>query len=219
MSDKNSFSVSAVNSYSQALYELANESKFLNKIEDQVVALIKLISESNDFNLLIKDPTNKQEDQLNIISIISEKFEFNNLLNTVDDFDSVVVEGTVTENLKLGNSEIYYLDDVHKRFMDYIRDMFKKYPKFGHAFIIEAITGWNKFGFGNKASANYVGILSKQSDYVSVYDMNCPSDRNYLTDLNKIRLQARFKSTSIKESGSKTGQYRCWSVFSLITKY
>ena len=80
MSDKNSFSVSAVNSYSQALYELANESKSLNKIEDQVVALIKLISESNDFNLLIKDPTNKQEDQLNIISIISEKFEFNNLL-------------------------------------------------------------------------------------------------------------------------------------------
>ena len=80
MSDKNSFSVSAVNSYSQVLYELANESKSLNKIEDQVVALIKLISESNDFNLLIKDPTNKQEDQLNIISIISEKFEFNNLL-------------------------------------------------------------------------------------------------------------------------------------------
>ena len=80
MSDKKSFSASAVNSYSQALYELANESKFLNKIEDQVVALIKLISESNDFNLLIKDPTNKQEDQLNIISIISEKFEFNNLL-------------------------------------------------------------------------------------------------------------------------------------------
>ena len=75
--------------------------------------------------------------------------------------------------------------------------MFKKYPKFGHAFIIEAITGWNKFGFDNKASANYVGILSKQSDYVNVYDMNCPSDRNYLTDLNKIRLQARFKSTSI----------------------
>ena len=80
MSDKNSFSVSAVNRYSQALYELANENKSLNKIEDQIVALIKLISESNDFNLLIKDPTNKQEDQLNIINIISERFEFNNLL-------------------------------------------------------------------------------------------------------------------------------------------
>ena len=150
---------------------------------------------------------------------LQETNEFKNLLNTIDGFDSVVVEGNVNENLKLGNSEICYLDDVHKRFMDDINDMFKKYPKFGHAFIIEAITGWNKFGFGNKASANYVGILSKQSDYVSVYDMNCPSDRNYLTDLNKIRLQARFKSASIKESGSKTGQYRCWSVFSLITKY
>ena len=47
MSDKKSFSASAVNSYSQALYELANESKSLNKIEDQVVALIKLIFLTN----------------------------------------------------------------------------------------------------------------------------------------------------------------------------
>ena len=74
MSDKNSFSVSAVNSYSQALYEIANENKLLNEIEEQVAALIKLIVESDDFNLLIKDPTNKKEDQLNVINLISEKF-------------------------------------------------------------------------------------------------------------------------------------------------
>ena len=79
MSDKNSFSVSAVNSYSQAFYEIADENKLLIEIEDQVTALIKLIAESNDFNLLIKDPTNKQEDQLNIINLVSEKFNFNQL--------------------------------------------------------------------------------------------------------------------------------------------
>ncbi len=79
MSDKDNFSVSSNNSYSQALYELAVESDVLNQVESQVLAVIKLISESQDFNNLIKDPTNKKEDQLNIINLISDKFDFNEL--------------------------------------------------------------------------------------------------------------------------------------------
>ena len=80
MSNKDIFTDSAVKSYSQALYELANEEKNLDEIENQTNALIKLISRSEDFNLLIKDPTNKQEDQMNVINIIFEKFSLNNLL-------------------------------------------------------------------------------------------------------------------------------------------
>ena len=80
MSDKNRFSDSSVKSYSQALYELASEEKKLNDIEEHVVSIINLISQSEDFNSLIKDPTNKQEDQLNVINIIFEKFNLNNLL-------------------------------------------------------------------------------------------------------------------------------------------
>ena len=79
MSNKDNFSVSSNNSYSQALYELAIESNVLNQVENQVLAVIKLISESQDFNNLIKDPTNKQEDQLNVINLISDKFKFNEL--------------------------------------------------------------------------------------------------------------------------------------------
>tara|TARA_B100000029_G_C17238016_1_gene837967 strand:- start:9 stop:566 length:558 start_codon:yes stop_codon:yes gene_type:complete len=79
LSDKDNFSVSSNNSYSQALYELAVESDVLNQVESQVLAVIKLISESQDFNNLIKDPTNKKEDQLNIINLISDKFDFNEL--------------------------------------------------------------------------------------------------------------------------------------------
>ena len=57
MSNKKTFPDSAAKSYSQALYELANEEKNLNEIENQTTALIELISQSEDFNLLIKDPT------------------------------------------------------------------------------------------------------------------------------------------------------------------
>ena len=80
MSDKNRFSDSSAKSYSQALYELATEEKKLNDVEEHAVSIIKLISQSEDFNSLIKDPTNKQDDQLNSINIIFEKFNLNNLL-------------------------------------------------------------------------------------------------------------------------------------------
>ena len=80
MSDKNRFSDSSAKSYSQALYELATEEKKLNEVEEHTISIIKLISQSEDFNSLIKDPTNKQEDQLNVINLIFEKFNLNNLL-------------------------------------------------------------------------------------------------------------------------------------------
>ena len=80
MSDKNRFSDSSAKSYSQALYELAFEEKNLNDVEKNVISLLRLISQSEDFNSLIKDPTNKQENQLNVINIIFEKFNLNTLL-------------------------------------------------------------------------------------------------------------------------------------------
>ena len=80
MSNKNKFSDSSAKSYSQALYELASEEKILNDVEKHVISLIKLISQSEDFNSLIKNPTNKQDDQLNSINIIFERFNLNNLL-------------------------------------------------------------------------------------------------------------------------------------------
>ena len=80
MSDKNRFSDSSAKSYSQALYELATEEKKLNDVEDHVTSIIRLISQSEDFNSLIKDPTNKQEDQLKAINMIFEKFNLNSLL-------------------------------------------------------------------------------------------------------------------------------------------
>ena len=80
MSDKNRFSDSSAKSYSQALYELAAEEKKLNDVEEHVISIIRLISQSEDFNSLIKDPTNKQEDQLKAINMIFEKFNLNSLL-------------------------------------------------------------------------------------------------------------------------------------------
>ena len=57
MSKNKEFSDTSANRYSLALYELASESNSLSKIEKNSQALLKLISSSEDFNNLIKDPT------------------------------------------------------------------------------------------------------------------------------------------------------------------
>jgi len=80
LSKSKGFSDTSVGRYSLALYELAEESNVIHEIEKDSLSIIQLISNSEDFNSLIKDPTNKKENQLNVILKISEKFKINNLL-------------------------------------------------------------------------------------------------------------------------------------------
>tara|TARA_Y100000590_G_scaffold46904_2_gene49686 strand:- start:2218 stop:2775 length:558 start_codon:yes stop_codon:yes gene_type:complete len=80
LSTNKEFSDTSAGRYSLALYELAEELNCVNEVEIHSNALIKLISENKDFSSLIKDPTNNQNDQLKVISKISEIFNLNNLL-------------------------------------------------------------------------------------------------------------------------------------------
>ena len=77
MSKNKNFSDTAASRYSLALYELAEENKHVEEIEDQSLALIKLIDESKDFESMVRNPTNKKEDQINIINKISKNYNFN----------------------------------------------------------------------------------------------------------------------------------------------
>jgi len=76
----NNTTFSTKNSYSQALFELASEDNSINEIENQISSILELISKSRDFKDLIKDPTNKIEDQLKVMNMISDQFKFNELL-------------------------------------------------------------------------------------------------------------------------------------------
>ena len=74
MSKNKGFSDTSANRYSLALYELASESNSLPKIEENSHALLKLISNSKDFNNLIKDPTVSRNILSKVIKNISENF-------------------------------------------------------------------------------------------------------------------------------------------------
>ena len=59
---------------------MANEKNLIKDMEMQVYSILDLINKSIEFRDLIKDPTNKIEDQLKIINKISDQFRFNELL-------------------------------------------------------------------------------------------------------------------------------------------
>ena len=81
MSKNQNFSGTNANSYSLALYELAEESKELSEIENHSSSLIQLIFSSEEFKSLVKNPTIKQEDLLVAVSKITEQYKLNALLN------------------------------------------------------------------------------------------------------------------------------------------
>ena len=80
MSKNNSFSTTTASRYSLALYELSNEENSLEEVEGHSNLFLKLIQESEDFNSLIKDPTNSVDDLNNVLSKISEMYNLNKLL-------------------------------------------------------------------------------------------------------------------------------------------
>ena len=80
MSKNKGFSETSSSRYSLALYELATEASTLSEIEVHSASIIDLISSSEDFKSLIKDPTNNKEEQLNALNKISEQYKLNKLL-------------------------------------------------------------------------------------------------------------------------------------------
>ena len=52
----------------------------VDEVENHSIVILKLISENKDFNSLIKDPTNNQNDLFLVISKVSENYNLNSLL-------------------------------------------------------------------------------------------------------------------------------------------
>jgi len=79
LSKNKGFSITSAERYSLALYELASDN-VLSQVEDQSSSILNLISSSEDFLDLIKDPTISQEDLLKVIDKISNDNKFESLL-------------------------------------------------------------------------------------------------------------------------------------------
>ena len=161
MSKDIGFTGSPLSSYAQALFELAEENKIDFEIEKQVSELMKLIFKNEDFNLFIKNPTNKTEDLKNVLNKISDKFNFNQLLKKflnflvlkrrlfylekiLDDFLKICsskrgeIIAKLTAAKELNNSEIEKIkNELTQKFCKNIKLNYKYDPSFIGGLIIQ----------------------------------------------------------------------------------
>ena len=76
MSSKSTFSNSTSKSYAIALYELSKENSELDKVEDEMKKLNKLLDSSADFKEMILNPTVAKDDKKNVIFKIADQNNF-----------------------------------------------------------------------------------------------------------------------------------------------
>ena len=76
MSSKSTFSNSTSKSYAIALYELSKENSELDKVEDEMKKLNKLLYSSADFKEMILNPMVAKDDKKNVIFKIADQNDF-----------------------------------------------------------------------------------------------------------------------------------------------
>ena len=89
MSSKSTFSNSTSKSYAVALYELSKENSELDKVEEGMKNLKKLLNESDDFKEMILSPTVTKEEKRNVIYAIADKNNFSKILKKFLGFISI----------------------------------------------------------------------------------------------------------------------------------
>jgi len=80
LSSKSTFSNSKSKSYAIALYELSKETFELDKVENGMRSLNKLLRESSDFKEMLLNPTIVKEDKRDVIFVIADQNNFSKVL-------------------------------------------------------------------------------------------------------------------------------------------
>ena len=83
--------------------------------------------------------------------------------------------------------------------------LFNESESFKVEFAKEAMSGYEKFGKNSPASADLMLVATADGGKTVIQDVN--DDAYCLKIANAMRLQARFKTSSRKVKGVKTGEY------------
>ena len=107
MSSKSTFSNSTSKSYAIALYELSKENSELDKVENGMKSLNKLLNESSDFKEMILSPTVAKEDKKNVIFAIADQNNFSQILKKFLGFLAI-------------KNRLFFLDKIIESFLNLI---------------------------------------------------------------------------------------------------
>mgnify|MGYP003127447185 FL=1 len=116
---------------------------------------------------------------------------------------------------KSGENPVVNAAEVaHKDCMRELGNLFEQNRNFKIAFAREAMSGYEKYGSNSNSAAEFMVVASHDGSQVSIHSVDDDAYCEKIAD--KMRLQARFKTSSRKVKGVKTGEYNFWSVVSLI---
>lgn len=117
--------------------------------------------------------------------------------------------------IKAGTNDVVNkAEKAHKDCMEELGKLFNESKSFKVEFAREAMSGYEKFGKTSNAAAEFMLVASADGGTVKIHSVD--DDEYCLKIANAMKLQARFKTSSRKIKGQKTGEYNFWSVISLI---
>lgn len=147
---------------------------------------------------------------------LQESEQFQKCASVLEDFvTSTLAPSQLRPLIKSGTNEIVNKGEkAHKEAMAELGKLFQENREFKIAFAREAMSGFEKFGEKSPAAAEYMLVASHDGEKVAIHSVY---DDGYCERIaDRMRLQARFKTSSRKLKGVKTGEYNFWSVISLI---
>lgn len=149
-------------------------------------------------------------------SQINESAQVQNVMGILENFVTASLAPTQLRPLiKSGENELVNKGEkAHKEIMAELGKLFEENKQFKIEFAREAMSGFMKYGEDATAAAEFMVVSDHSGSSTkikSVYD-----DAYCERIADKMRLQARFKTSSRKIKGEKTGEYNFWSVVSLI---
>ena len=107
MSSKSTFSNSTSKSYATALYELSKENSELDKVEEEIKSLEKLLNDSSDFKEMISSPAITKEDKKHVIFAIADQNNFSKILKKFLGFITI-------------KNRLFFLDKIIEEFLNLI---------------------------------------------------------------------------------------------------
>ena len=99
----------AAGRYALSLFEISNEEKVLDQIEQNIKFIDIALNQSNDFKKFVKNPTLKKIDRLKVIEELGKKNNFNNLFVN---FLKILVE----------KNRFFFLEKIVKDFKNILSD-------------------------------------------------------------------------------------------------
>ena len=147
----------------------------------------------------------------------------NDLISSIRDNISQLAPSTVTSEkgnvaqvLKSEKDKILVkANKLNQKLKQQIRELFSTGGAVSTYFTEEAMSGSIKFN-NNLATATHILVTNFEGNNNSLHRTN---DLKYVSKIaSQVNPQVRFKSTSVKSDGVKTGYYRYWGVVSLITE-